>query len=96
MKKFTLKDCLEVARIICKQEPGLFMAPLNVNYFLPTLDKRLPFCEVKIVFKVSDSLKNYFGFKDIIPESLRSYQIYDFTCASCNASYTGKTFRLRF
>ena len=58
-----------------------------------SLHKRLSFCNVKIAFKTSNRLKNYFNFKDIIPESLRSCQIYNFTCGSCNASYTGKTFR---
>ena len=37
--------------------------------------------------------KNYFSFKDIVPEPLRSFQIYNFTCASCSASYTGKDVR---
>ena len=32
-------------------------------------------------------------FKDIVPEPLRSCQIYSFTCGSCNASYIGKNFR---
>ena len=34
-----------------------------------------------------------FNFKDVLPEPLRSCQIYKFTCGSCSASYTGKTFR---
>ena len=38
-------------------------------------------------------MKNYFSFKDVVPEPLRSCQIYNFTCGSCNASYIGKTFR---
>ena len=38
-------------------------------------------------------MKNYFSFKDIAPEPLRSCQTYNFTCESCNASYIGKTFR---
>ena len=56
-------------------------------------NKRLPFCKVKIVFKISNPLKNYFSFKDVIPEPLRSCLIYIFTCGSCNAAYIGKTFR---
>ena len=58
-----------------------------------SLHKRLPFCNVRIVFKTSDRLRNYFSFKDVVPEPLRSCQIYNFTCGSCNASYTGKAFR---
>ena len=58
-----------------------------------SLHKRLPFCKVKIVFKTSNRWKNSFSFKDVVPEPLRSCQIYNFTCGSCNASYIGKTFR---
>ena len=65
-----------------------------VNYVLiRSLHKRLPFCNVEIVFKTSIRFKNYFSFKDIDFELLRSSQIYHFTCESCNVSYTGKTFR---
>ena len=38
-------------------------------------------------------LKNYFSFKDDVPAPVRSCQIYNFTCGSCNASYIGKTFK---
>ena len=58
-----------------------------------SLQKRLPFCKVKIAFKTSNRLNNYFNFKDVVPEPLRSCQIYSFTCGSCNASYIGKTFK---
>ena len=58
-----------------------------------SLHKRLPFYKVKIVFNTSNRLINYFSFKDVIPEPLRSCQIYNFTCGSCNTSCVGKTFR---
>ena len=58
-----------------------------------SLHTRLPFCKVKIVFKTSNRLKNYYSFKDVVPEPLCSCQIYNFTCRICNASYIGKTFR---
>ena len=56
-----------------------------------SLYKRLPFCIVKIAFKTRKffPLKNYFRFKDVVPETLRPCQIYNFTCGSCNASYIG-------
>ena len=56
-----------------------------------SLHKRLPFCKGKSVFKTSNRLKNYFSFKDVVPEPLRSCQIYNFTCGRCSASYIGKT-----
>ena len=69
------------------------MSALVKSGLARSLHKRLPFCKVKIAFKTSNRLKNYFSFKDVVPEPLRSCQIYNFTCGSCNASYIGKTFR---
>ena len=69
------------------------MSALVKSGLARSLHKRLPFCKVKIIFKISNRLKNYFSFKDVVPEPLRSCQIYNFTCGSCNASYIGKTFR---
>ena len=69
------------------------MSALVKSELARSLHKHLPFCKVKIVFKTYNYLKNYFSFKDVVPEPLRSCEIYNFTCASCNASYIGKTFR---
>ena len=57
------------------------------------LQKRLPFCKLRVIFKSTNCLKSFFNFKDVWPEPLRSCQIYKFTCGSGSASYTGKTFR---
>ena len=57
-----------------------------------SLHKRLLFCKVKIIFQISNRLKKYLSFKDVVPEPLRSCQIYNFTCRSYNASYISKTF----
>ena len=69
------------------------MSALAKSGLARSLHKRLPFCKVRIVFKTSNRLRNYFSFKDVVPEPLRCCQIYNFTCGSCNASYIGKTFR---
>ena len=58
-----------------------------------SLHNHSQFCKVKIVFKTSNRLTNYFSFKDVVPESLRFCQIFNFTCGSCNASYIHKTFK---
>ena len=50
---------------------GLFKSGL-----VRSLHKPLPFCKVKIVVKISNRLKHYFSFKDVVPEPLRSCQIY--------------------
>ena len=57
------------------------------------LHNHLPFCNVKIVFKTSNCLKNCYSFKDFVPEPLGSCKIYNFTWGSCSTSYIGKTFR---
>ena len=69
------------------------MSALVKSRLVRSLHKRLPFFNVKIVFKTSNRLTNYFSFKDFVPKSLCSCQIYNFTCGNCNASYIGKTFR---
>ena len=69
------------------------MSALAKSGLARSLHKHLLFCKAEIVFKTSSRLKNCFSFKDIVPEPVRSCQIYNFTCGSCNASYIGKTFR---
>ena len=70
----------------------------NISYITKTqlnktLSRYLKFCKLRVIFKTNNRFSNYFRFKDKIPESLRSCQIYKFSCGSCNASYIGKTFR---
>ena len=72
---------------------GKMSALEKTSQITRSLQKYLPFCKVKTVFKTSNRLRNYFSFKDVVPEPLRSCQIYKFMCRSCNASYIGKTFR---
>ena len=69
------------------------MSALVTSGLARSLHKLLPFCKVRIVFKTSNRLRNYFSSKDVVPEPLRFCQIYNLTCRSCNASYIGKTFR---
>ena len=69
------------------------MSALVKSGLTRSLHKRLSFSKVKIVFKISNRLKNYFSFKYVVPEPLRSCQIYNFMCGSYNASCIGKTFR---
>ena len=53
------------------------MPALVKSGLIRSLHKRLPFCKVKIVFKTSNHLKNYFSFKDVVPHPLHSCQIYN-------------------
>ena len=52
------------------------------------------FCQesfnIKLVFN-SFKVKSYFSYKDPIPNDLKSFLVYKFTCASCSSSYIGET-----
>ena len=53
------------------------------------------FCKVidiRIVFS-SFKIKNFFSFKDSIPDALKSLVVYQFTCTGCNSRYIGETSR---
>ena len=41
----------------------------------------------------SFKIKNYFSYKDPIPNDLKSFLVYKCTLASCSSSYIGKTYR---
>ena len=45
---------------------------------------------IKLVFS-SFKIKSYFSYKDSIPNDLKSFLVYNFTCASCSSSYIGET-----
>ena len=53
------------------------------------------FCKntnIKLVFTPT-KLSDYFSTKDALPKDLRSFVVYKFTCAGCNACYIGETKR---
>ena len=58
-----------------------------------TFKQLLPACDLRVIFKVSLRMKNYFNFKDKIKQELRYLLVYNFKCNRCNAEYIGKTKR---
>ena len=48
--------------------------------------------DIRIVFS-SFKIKNFFSFKDPIPDALKSLVVHQFTCAGCNSRYIGETSR---
>ena len=59
--------------------------------------KYYPQLELKFVFKNSNTIGNFFKFKDVLPASLSSSVIYK-TCRECSASYivmTSKQLKIR-
>ena len=61
---------------------------------LPTLCKlfRKENLNIKLVLNSLEA-KNYFLYKDQIPDDLKSFLKYTFTCASCSSSYIGEICR---
>ena len=55
-----------------------------------TFKQLLPACDLRVIFKVSLRMKNYFNFKDKIKQELCSLLVYTFKCNRCNAEYIGK------
>ena len=47
---------------------------------------------INLVFN-SFKIKNYFLYKDPIPDDLKYFLVYKFTCASCSSSYISETCR---
>ena len=45
---------------------------------------------IKLVFSLF-RIKNYFSYKDRVPNALKSFLVYKFSCASCSCSYIGET-----
>ena len=58
-----------------------------------TMNKHMKFCKLRVIFQTNNRLRNYFRFKDFVPETLRSSLIYQISCRSCTASHIGKTYR---
>ena len=53
-------------------------------------------CKGNIQIKLAYStlkIGSFFSLKDMIPENLKSFVVYKFECAGCNASYVGETTR---
>ena len=57
---------------------------------------RKEFCQenfnIKLVFS-SFKIKNYFSYKDLTPNDLKSFLVCKFTCVSCSSSYIVETSR---
>ena len=52
------------------------------------------FCKENVNIKLafaSFKIKNYFSYRDPIPDDLKSFQVYKFTSASSSSSYIGET-----
>ena len=70
----------------------------NLSHYIKNKLSKLckKFCKENFNIKlVSNSfkIKNYFAYKNPVPNDLKSFLVYKFTCGSCIYSYIGKTCR---
>ena len=56
-----------------------------------SISKNLPFCKIRVIFKSSTRISNFFKFKDKMLYRLRSDVAYKFPCGRCNATYYDET-----
>ena len=63
------------------------ISKINFRNFAKSFNKET--FNIKLVF-TSFKIKNYFSFKDPIPDDLKSFLVYKFSCASCSSSYIGE------
>ena len=95
LKPFFNKKFLHAPVALTVEKKGLFIVlpyPGNLSHALETclqnsIDKNLPYCKVKVIFKSSTRLINFFCFKDKMPSDLCSKVVYKFLCGRCNATY---------
>ena len=57
-----------------------------------TIERDLPYCKQKIIFRSKCGLNTLFWFKDRLEKKFRSGIIYRYTCCNCKVTYYGKTF----
>ena len=88
---FTTVPKLELRRIVLPYLGNI--SSITKKRLNRCISKRLKFFKLKIIFQTGNRLKNYFRFKDRVPETLQSNFVYKFKCGSCTASYYGKTYR---
>ena len=58
-----------------------------------SISKNLLFCKIRVFFKSSTRIPNFFQFKDKMPYCLHSNVVYKFSCGRCNATYYGEICR---
>ena len=49
----------------------------------------IPNCKIRVIFKISSRISNYFKFKDPISKDLQSHVVYKVSCKGCNLFYYG-------
>ena len=68
------------------------MSKITETKLIKAMNKYLKFCQLNVLFKTTNKFKNHFRFNDLIPETLQSNRVYQFSCGNCTPSYIGKTY----
>ena len=58
-----------------------------------TIERDLPYCKLKVIFKSKCKLGTLFRFKDSLEKKTRTGIIYRYTCSNYKVTYYGRTFR---
>ena len=88
-----LKFMVPKRELICVL-PYLGKASLDLRTRLRrTIERNLPFCKLKIIFRSKCRLNTLFRFKNSLEKKICSGIIYRYTCSNCKVTYYGKTFR---
>ena len=58
-----------------------------------TIERNLPFCKLKLIFRSKCRLNTLFRFKDPLGKKIHCRIIYGYTCSNCKVTYYRKTFR---
>ena len=99
IKTFLNKKFLHTPVALTAEKKELFIAlPYLGNLSLAirtrlqnSINKTLPFCKIKVIFKSTTRLSKFFHFKDKVSFNLRSNVIYKLSCGRCNVTYYSKT-----
>ena len=74
--------------------PYLGKASLDLRTKLRrTIERNLPFCKLKIIFRSKCRFNTLFHFKDSLEKKFRSGIICRYRCSNCNVTYYRRTFR---
>ena len=57
------------------------------------IERTLPYCKLKVIFKWPSKITNHFHFKDVLLKKLCPGTVYGFKCNNCNTIYYRKVKR---
>ena len=67
--------------------PFLGKLSLDLTRLRNSISKSLPFCKIRVIFKSSLRISNFFQFKDKMPYCLHCNLVLKFPCGRCSATY---------